>query len=183
MAYFYLLRDSGPPTQTIFARYSHGNTLRFAISILILQTPLSTLLCPHSSFTSPQCGNRGRGVLYSSLSKLSCQLGQHVANRRAHQPHQPRPAVHALRETHAFAPPRQPRSELHHRPCRRLHMPSSSRSACSSTNRSKVCSSVATLPAVLAAIPTDFVNAAQSAARASADTGALATGLALSRCA
>ena len=35
----------------------------------------------------------------------------------------------------------------------------------------------------LAAIPTDFVNAAQSAARASADTGALATGLALSRCA
>ena len=61
------------------------------------------------------------------------------------------------------------------------YMPSSSRTACSSRNWSKVCSSVATLPAVLAAIPSTLCISARSAARAAADTGAFATGLILSR--
>ena len=53
-------------------------------------------------------------------------------------------------------------------------MPYSSRTACSSTNWSKVCSSVVTLPAVLVAIPSTLCIVARSAARAAADTGAFA---------
>ena len=80
------------------------------------------------------------------------QLGQHVANRRAHQPTSRGPlSTRCARHTRS-------RRRVSHAANSTIvsadgYMPSSSRSACSSTNWSKVCSSVATLPAVLAAIP------------------------------
>ena len=103
---------------------------------------------------------------------------EHVADGLLHQPLQPRSALHALREAHALAPPRQPANSA-------TYMPSSSRCSRSSRNWSNVRSSVAPLLAVMAAVPPDPFIAARSAARAAAGTGAgaLHGGLILSSCA
>jgi hypothetical protein len=139
--------------------------------VLVSRTPLSD-----SCFESDRQAAKRRGHACANSQSACCES----SCAPLCQPHQPRPAVHALCETHAFAPPRQPSSELQHRPCRRVHARvEPQRLLLELVEGVLVCHHLA---AVLAAIPTDFVNAAQSAACASADTGALATGLALSTC-